>query len=123
MTDAELTVAYSGKIHESFYRYRVEEYGGVYFEEAYHADGTLDYRAGELTLTGFWRVANGRICFEYPATPLNSGCFVVVFEDGCYYSYQTNDSGEPEGLAEGRWWIRAKIKGTNPDCAAADLVS
>ncbi len=123
LSDSELTAAYAGKTHVSFYRYPVEEYGGIYFEERYHVDGALDYRAGDLTLSGFWRVANGRICFEYPATPLNSGCFAVQFDAGCYYSYQIGDDGRPLGVAEGRWWIRAKIEGTNPDCAAADLVS
>ncbi len=121
--DAGLVAAYAGKTHLSFYRRHVEEYGGKYFEESYRADGTLSYEAGDVALTGYWQVAGGRICFQYPDTPLNSGCFVVTQEAGCYYSYQIGDNGEVFGLATGEWWIRAHVKGTKPDCAAADLVS
>lgn len=123
LDDAGLAAAYAGKTHLSFYRRHVEAYGGKYFEEAYRADGTLDYRAGDIALSGFWQVSNGRICFQYPETPLNSGCFVVAHEAGCYYSYQIGEDGEAIGLATGEWWIRAHVKGTKPDCAAADLVS
>ncbi len=123
LDDAGLQAAYAGKTHLSFYRRHVEAYGGKYFEESYSADGALQYRAGDVALTGYWQVANGRICFQYPDTPLNSGCFVVTYEAGCYYSYQINDDGEPFGLATGEWWIRAHVKGTKPDCAAADMVS
>ena len=123
LDDAGLIAAYSGATHLSFYRRHVEEYGGVYFEETYHPDGALDYRAGEVALTGFWQVANGRICFQYPESPLYAGCFVVAYDAGCYYSYQIGPDGEPFGLESGEWWIRAHVKGTKPDCAAADLVS
>ena len=123
LNDAELVAAYAGKTHLSFYRRHVKEYGGKYFEESYRADGTLDYRAGDVALSGSWQAANGRICFQYPETPLNSGCFVVAHEAGCYYSYQIGENGEPIGLSTGEWWIRAHVKGTKPDCAAADLVS
>lgn len=123
LDDAGLVAAYAGKTHLSFYRRHVEEYGGKYFEESYMADGTLQYRGGDIALTGQWRVANGRICFQYPQTPLNSGCFIVTHEAGCYYSYQIDDNGQPFGRATGEWWIRAHVKGTRPDCAAADLVS
>ncbi len=123
LDDVGLVAAYAGKTHLSFYRRHVEEYGGKFFEESYSADGTLRYRAGDVALTGYWQVANGRICFQYPETPLNSGCFVVTYEGGCYYSYQIDEDGRPFGLSTGEWWIRAHIKGTKPDCAAADLVS
>jgi len=123
MTNAELLAAYSGQTHESFYRENVEEYGGVYFVETYHPDGTLDYIAGEMRNNGFWRVAGNRICFFYPETPLESGCFAVVNEAGCYYSYQIGDNGKPIGLSKGEWWIRAKIKGTDAQCSTPDLVS
>ena len=123
LDDAELVAAYAGKTHLSFYRRYVEAYGGKYFEESYRADGELDYRAGDVGLSGLWQVANGRICFQYPETSLSSGCFVVTHDAGCYYSYQIGDDGEPIGLTTGEWWIRAHVKGTKPDCAAADLVS
>jgi|GEM_PF-5120143 len=123
LDDAGLIAAYADKTHLSFYRRYVEEYGGKYFEESYNADGTLRYRAGDVALNGFWQVANGRICFQYPDTPLYDGCFVVAYEAGCYYSYQVDENGEPFGLAAGEWWIRAHIKGTKPHCAATDLVS
>lgn len=123
LDNAGLVAAYAGKTHLSFYRRHVEEYGGKYFEESYSADGTLQYRAGDIALTGLWQVANGRICFQYPDTPLNSGCFIVTHEAGCYYSYQIDSDGNPFGLATGEWWIRAHVKGTKPNCAAADLVS
>ncbi len=123
LDDAGLVAAYAGKTHLSFYRRHVEAYGGKYFEETYRADGTLDYHAGDVALSGFWQVANGRICFQYPESPLNAGCFVVAHEAGCYYSYQIDEDGEPFGLSTGEWWIRAHVKGTKPDCAATDLVS
>lgn len=123
LDDAGLREAYSGKTHLSFYRRHVEEYGGVYFEESYFPDGSLDYLAGGVTLKGVWRVANGRICFQYPETPLYSGCFVVAHDAGCYYSYEIGPDGNPMGLQTGEWWIRAHVKGTDPQCAAADLVS
>lgn len=123
MNDAELVAAYAGKTHESFYRKNVEEYGGVYFEETYRADGTLAYIAGDVRTHGEWRVANKRICFYYPETPLSSGCFAVVNEGGCYYSYQIGDDGKPIGLARGEWWIRARIAGTDAQCSTPDLVS
>ena len=123
LDNAGLVAAYAGKTHLSFYRRHVEEYGGKYFEESYSADGTLHYRAGDIALTGLWQVAKGRICFQYPQSPLNSGCFIVAEEAGCYYSYQIDNDGKPFGLATGEWWIRAHVKGTKPDCAATDLVS
>lgn len=123
MDSSALKAAYSDQTHLSFYRRYIKEYGGVYFEEYYHPDGTLDYRAGEVTLTGFWRVSDGRICFDYIETPLSSGCFVVVHESGCYYSYEIGTDGKPIGLETGEWWIRAHIKGTNPECAAEDLIA
>lgn len=123
LNDAGLIDAYADKTHISFYRRYVEEYGGKYFVESYSADGTLRYRAGDVALSGFWQVANGRICFQYPDTPLYDGCFVVAYEAGCFYSYQVDENGEPFGLAAGEWWIRAHIEGTKPDCAAGDLLS
>lgn len=123
LNDAALRTAYGGQTHVSIYRHEVEEYGGQAFEETYHRDGTLDYQAGGVTLTGAWRVANGRICFDYPQTPLYGGCFIVAEDAGCYYSYQIGPDGAPVGLASGEWWIRAYIKGTAPDCAAPNLIS
>lgn len=123
LDNAGLIAAYAGKTHLSFYRRYVEEYGGKYFEESYNPDGSLNYRAGDLALSGLWRVADGRICFEYPGSSLYGGCFVVTYEAGCYYSYEIGPDGAPMGFANGEWWIRAHVKGTKPDCAAGDLVS
>lgn len=123
LDDAALVAAYANKTHLSFYRRPVEEYGGLYFEETYYADGALDYYAGDVALKGFWSVANGRICFDYPETPLYAACFIVTEEGGCYYSYETDETGNAPGLSNGDWWIRAHIKGTKPQCAAGDLVS
>ena len=123
LNDEQLHLAYSGQTHVSYYRQNIETYGGVFFEESYHADGTLDYRAGEVTSAGFWQVANGKICFQYPGTPLADGCFVVVKEGGCFYSYEIGIDGRPIGLASGEWWIRATIEGSDGQCSTADLVS
>ena len=123
LDDAGLVAAYADKTHLSFYRRHVEEYGGKYFEESYNADGSLIYRAGDIALTGIWRVSDGQICFEYPDSALYGGCFVVTYEAGCYYSYEIGQDGAPIGYSTGAWWIRAHIKGTRPDCAAGDLVS
>lgn len=123
LNDEQLRAAYSGQTHDSFYRWNIEEYGGVYFEETYHPDGRLDYVAGDVILTGFWQVTNGKICFQYNDTPLADGCFVVVNEGGCFYSYEIGLDGRPMGLARGEWWIRATIRGSDGQCSTPDLVS
>ncbi|MEO1252477.1 MAG: hypothetical protein AAFW81_09045 [Pseudomonadota bacterium] len=123
LDDAALRAAYADKTHISAYREDVPEYGGTYFVETYMSDGSLSYRAGGLDLVGAWRVENGIICFDYADTPLVPGCFVVIHEAGCYYSYQVDRTGRAIGLSEGDWWIRAYVEGTDPQCASAALVS
>ncbi|MEM8771603.1 MAG: hypothetical protein AAGD92_08145 [Pseudomonadota bacterium] len=118
-----LRKAYSGQTHESFYRYTIEEYGGVYFEETYFPDGSLTYRGGSLEVAGRWAVKGDQICFEYPETQLLPGCFVVAADAGCFYSYEVGRDGSRPAAPHERWWIRATIKGTDPQCATDDLVS
>ena len=114
---AGLRAAFSGKTHISRYRLSIEEYGGVNFEETYRGDGSLSYRAGDVAATGTWRIEGDAICFLYDAIVLVPACFAVTERNGCFYSYEIVGDGSPRGLAEGAWWIRSHIDGTDPDCA------
>lgn len=118
-----LRTAYAGQTHISVYRYYIEGYGDLEFVEVYSVDGTLTYQAGDVTATGRWRTENDRICFDYDGATLLSSCFAVFIEDGCFFSYMFGANGKPTGVAERKWWIRAHIEGTEPDCIHEGLVS
>lgn len=124
LNDAGLHVAFSGKTHLSTYRRYVESYGGVYFEETYHRDGTLSYQSGNVFAQGQWKIKNSTICFDYLEPFMVSACFKVVYNDGCYYSYEVDPTtGVVLGFETGTWWIRSYIKGTDPACAHEGLIS
>ena len=123
LSDANLRTAFAGKTHLSFYRRYIEGYGGVYFEETYYQDGTLSYQSGDVRAGGQWGVEGDVICFDYTAPFMVSGCFKVVHQNGCYYSYEIGPAGRAVGLEKGEWWIRSHIKGTDPACTHEGLIS
>lgn len=124
LNDEGLRRAFIGKTHVGFYRRFIERYGHIVFEERYDPDGTMTYRGEDgVEARGRWRIAENRICFVYDQADFLPGCFAVTFAEGCFYSFETDDEGRVLGLADDRWWIRSYLKGTEPDCAAEDLVS
>lgn len=123
LDDAGLRAAFAGKTHIGLYRRYLEAYGEQRFVEAYAADGTLQYTAGSLSISGTWSIASGKICFTYDSPAFLAGCFRVVADQGCYYSYEIFPSGRQTVPGRDPWWIRSHVDGTNPVCADPDLVS
>ncbi|MEL6506931.1 MAG: hypothetical protein AAFR29_04805 [Pseudomonadota bacterium] len=123
LDDAGLRAAFAGKTHIGLYRRYLEAYGEQRFIETYTDNGNLQYTAGTLSISGTWTISAGKICFQYNSPEFLAGCFRVVADQGCYYSYEIFPSGRQAIPGRDPWWIRSHIDGTDPACAGPDLVS
>ena len=118
----DLLDSFSGKTMDGAYNF---DMGGVprdRFTEYHNPDTTTDYSEGDLEVRGIWNV-NGRdeLCYMYPNTTLNGGCFRVWKVGTCYYFY--SDRVPPrEDEYTGDYWVARSVE-RGKDATCEDLLS
>jgi len=125
LTSEQLRDGFVGKTHFGLYRDYLEQYGGVEFTETYRLDGSVFYEGGDITTTGEWTIQGNQICFDYDNDNFIPGCFLVKYDNGCFYSYDANLPTGGKLVISERWGIRSYIiraDGRAPNCAKPELV-
>lgn len=113
----------TGKTITGEYRYLREQTKTYDFSETHFADGTTDYREGQIRSKGIWYVlGEQKICYKYP-NDKNMGdgttCVWVYKSENCYYGYSLNQMSLNGPRNYDNWMARWVIKGSGGYCAAA----
>ncbi len=105
------------------YRFLRERSNTYNFTEKHYADGTTDYREGDIREKGIWyTLGNNKICYKYPESKEMGGyisCFWVYEHDKCFYGYSISEMtlNGPRNFND--WVARWIIKGSGGSCDEA----
>lgn len=113
----------TGKTIKGEYRFLRELTKTYDFSETHNADGTTDYREGQVRSKGIWYVlGTQKICYKYPNDKNmggNTSCFWVYKSEECYYGYSLRQMTLKGPRNYDNWVARWILSGSGGSCAAA----
>lgn len=120
LTGSALLSAYRGVTHKGTYAFLRDGTGTTHYTETTRADGTVEYKEGDLIAHGAWVPSQDSLCFRYKSDYMSGGCFHVWQIGNCYYYYATNQIGfgaaSPSERPDTYWTARSVKSGETPDC-------
>ena len=115
----EIKSQFESKTHHGAYNFTFQGVAQNTYVETHYPDGRVKYREGDFEADGRWFINQDNLCFVYPDTNMNGGCFRVYKVENCFY-YYSNQIREVEGeLDQDYWTARSVIDGEAPQCEAA----
>ena len=117
LTGETLKQAFAGKTHFGTYKEKRERTGTNQFSETTHADGTTDYKEGDMELKGIWRVMKDRICYKYDGNQVSGvHCFRIYEVGTCFYGYNPAVTTRKGPINANYWSVKSLQKGDISTC-------
>ncbi len=112
-----LTAAFAGKTHHGTYKTTRQRTGTNQFRETTAADGTTDYKEGDMRISGIWRVFDDQICYQYKSDEVPGVHCFNIFEAGtCLYGYDPSVVGPNGPLNANFWSVKSLRQGDISTC-------
>jgi hypothetical protein len=116
LTGNDLRAAFAGRTHFGTYKEYRELTGTNQFTEKMSADGTTDYKEGEMRLTGRWNIVNDdNMCFLYDDFP-GLHCFMMFQSGTCIYGYNPDWVSGDRPLRGNAWTVKSVRNGDVSTC-------
>ena len=118
LTGNKLRSTFEDRTMDGIYKRIMQRSGTHQFTETFHADGTTDYREGDIQDQGRWVISGDLICFRYAgALAGGASCFAVFKSGTCLYSYSPQAVG-PDGMPKdpNYWSVKTIIRGDVSTC-------
>ena len=113
----DLLDSFMGKTMDGAYNFNAFGVPRDRFSEVHNGDSTTDYVEGDLEARGVWTVtSDDLLCYAYPNTTLNGGCFRVWKLGTCYYFYSDGFPEVPDEYTESYWVARTVERGRDATC-------
>ena len=117
LTGEALKQAFADKTHFGTYKEKRERTGTNQFRETTHADGTTDYKEGDMELEGIWKVLKDRICYKYQSDQVSGvHCFRIYEVGTCFYGYNPAVTTKKGPINANYWSVKSLHKGDISTC-------